>query len=216
MLYLYLDESGDMGFDFVNKKPSKFFTICILVVKGMESRKRIVKMIERTLRRKLNPKNKRKRFVQELKASSTTLSIKEYFYRNIRDVDFSVYSITLNKKRVYPRLIEDKARVYNWVVRLLLDQIDFATADTQISLVIDKSKSKPEIAEFDRYVLSNLQGKIDPKIPLIISHRDSQEDLCLNAVDLFSWGVFRKYEKKDLDWYEVFKGKIRYEDLYLK
>ncbi len=121
MLYLYLDESGDMGFDFVNKKPSRFFTICILVVKGMESRKRIVKMIERTLRRKLNPRNKRKRFVQELKASSTTLSIKEYFYRNIRDVDFSVYSITLNKKRVYPRLIEDKARVYNWVVRLLLD-----------------------------------------------------------------------------------------------
>ena len=216
MLYLYLDESGDLGFDFVNKKPSGFFTICILVVKGMESRKRIVKMIERTLRRKLNPRNKRKRFVQELKASSTTLSIKEYFYRNIIDVDFSVYSITLNKKRVYPRLIEDKARVYNWVVRLLLDQIDFSTADTQISLVIDKSKSKPEIAEFDRYVLSNLQGKIDPKIPLIISHRDSQEDLCLNAVDLFSWGVFRKYEKKDMDWYEVFKGKIRYEDLYLK
>src|SRR3990167_10827466 len=209
MLYLYLDESGDLGFDFVNKKPSGFFTICILVVKGMESRKRIVKMIERTLRRKLNPRNKRKRFVQELKASSTTLSIKEYFYRNIIDVDFSVYSITLNKKRVYPRLIEDKARVYNWVVRLLLDQIDFSTADTQISLVIDKSKSKPEIAEFDRYVLSNLQGKIDPKIPLIISHRDSQEDLCLNAVDLFSWGVFRKYEKKDMDWYEVFKGKIR-------
>ena len=216
MLYLYLDESGDLGFDFVNKKPSRFFTICILVVKGTESRKRIVKMIERTLRRKLNPKNKRKRFVQELKATSTTLSIKEYFYRNIRDVDFSIYSITLNKKRVYLRLIEDKARVYNWVARMLLDQIDFTTADAQISLVIDKSKSKPEIAEFDKYILSNLQGKIDPKIPLNISHRDSQEDLCLNAVDLFSWGVFRKYEKKDMVWYEAFKGKIRYEDLYLK
>ena len=216
MLYLYLDESGDLGFDFVNKKPSKFFTICILVIKSTESCKRIVKMIERTLRRKLNPKNKRKRFIQELKATSTTLAIKQYFYRNIRDVDFSIYSITLNKKRLYPRLVEEKARAYNWIARVLLDHIDFATADKQINLIIDKSKSKPEIAEFDKYILSNLQGRVDPKIPLIISHRDSREDLCLNAVDLFSWGVFRKYEKKDLEWYELFREKIQYEDLYLK
>lgn len=34
MLYLYLDESGDLGFDFVTKKPSEFFTICVLAVKG--------------------------------------------------------------------------------------------------------------------------------------------------------------------------------------
>ena len=99
---------------------------------------------------------------------------------------------------------------------MLLDQIDFSSAHTQINLVIDKSKSKPEIAEFDRYVSWNLKGRIDPKIPLIITHKDSQEDFCLNAVDLFSWGIFRKYEKKDVAWYSVFKKKIRYEDLYLK
>jgi hypothetical protein len=32
LLYLYLDESGDLGFDFVNKKPSKFFTVTIMVI----------------------------------------------------------------------------------------------------------------------------------------------------------------------------------------
>jgi len=26
-MYLYLDESGDLGFDFKNKKPSRFFVI---------------------------------------------------------------------------------------------------------------------------------------------------------------------------------------------
>lgn len=216
MVYLYLDESGDLGFDFVSKRPSRYFTICILLIHGMESRKRIIKMVERTLRRKLNPKLKRNRFVQELKAISTTQQIKEYFYRNIRKADFAIYSITLNKQRVYPHLIKDKSRVYNWVARMLLDQIDFSDADNQINLVIDKSKSKPEIAEFDKYIQWNLKGKIDPKTPLVITHKDSQEDLCINAVDLFSWGVFRKYEKKDLAWYDVYKGKIRYEELYLK
>lgn len=34
MWYLYLDESGDLGFDFVNKKPSKFFTVSILKEKS--------------------------------------------------------------------------------------------------------------------------------------------------------------------------------------
>lgn len=216
MLYLYLDESGDLGFDFITKKPSNFFTICILVVKGAEGRKRIIKMVERTLRRKLNPRNKRRRLVQELKAASTTLQIKEYFYRNIKNVDFSIYCLTLNKKRVYVNLINDKSRIYNWVARMLLDRIDFSGAETQVNLIIDKSKSKPEIAEFDKYVLGNLKSKIDPRIPLNIVHRDSQEDLCLSAADLFSWGVFRKYDKKDEDWYNIYKSKICYEGLYLK
>lgn len=32
MWFLYLDESGDLGFDLVNKKSSKFFTVAILAV----------------------------------------------------------------------------------------------------------------------------------------------------------------------------------------
>ncbi len=36
MLYLYLDESGDLGFNFVNRKPSRDFTATVLAVKGNE------------------------------------------------------------------------------------------------------------------------------------------------------------------------------------
>ena len=215
MLYLYLDESGDLGFDFVNKKPSKYFTICILLIHGVEARKRIVKMIERTLRRKLNPKRKRRRYIEELKGSQTTLEIKKYFYRNLRKVPLEIYSITLNKKRVYSHLIEDKSRVYNWVARLLLDKLDLLKADNQISLILDKSKSKPEIAEFNKYILLQLEGKLDPKVPLNIAHSDSCIDKCLNAVDLFAWGIFRKYERKDEDWYSVYQDKVKLDTLYL-
>ena len=216
MLYLYLDESGDLGFDFISKKPSKFFTICILMLKSHLDRKRMIKMIERTLRNKVNPKGKRKRMAYELKGSSTTFQIKEYFYRHVGDLDFQIYSITLNKRRVYQRLVEDKGRVYNWVARLLLDQIEFCSASDQVNLVLDRSKSRPEITEFDKYILAQLKGKIDPKVLLVIRHKDSREDLCLNAVDLFAWGVFRKYEEKDVRWYDVFKSKMCYEGVYLK
>ncbi len=216
MLYLYLDESGDLGFDFVNKKPSRFFTVCIVAIKGRKSRDRIVKMVRRTLRKKLNPRNKRKRMLQELKATSTTLKVKEYFYDKVKNVDFSIYALTLNKKRVYERLVNNKSRIYNWIARLLVENVDFSQANMRIEFVIDKSKSKPEILEFNRYITTFVEGKIDPQIPLSIKHEDSKKDLCLNTADLFAWGVFRKYERMDYSWYEIFRSKVKFDDVYLK
>jgi len=38
--------------------------------------------------------------------------------------------------------------------------------------------------------------------------------LLLQAVDFFAWGFFRKYEKGDARWYEVFREKIAFERVY--
>jgi hypothetical protein len=54
MWYLYLDESGDLGFDFVNKKPSKFFTVAILAIAGQQANRKLIKSVKVVLRRKLN------------------------------------------------------------------------------------------------------------------------------------------------------------------
>jgi len=67
MKYIYLDESGDLGFDFENKKPSDFFTITIILVKDIESNKALKKEIEVVLKRKLNTKLKSKRIIKEIK-----------------------------------------------------------------------------------------------------------------------------------------------------
>ena len=125
MWYLYLDESGDLGFDFVNKKPSKYFTISILAVSSQYANRKLINAVKKTIARKLNPKHKRKRIVEELKGSLTTLSIKKYLYERIDTVPFGIYSITLNKKRVYDRLIKQKEHIYNYVARLVLDQIPY-------------------------------------------------------------------------------------------
>ena len=76
MWWLYLDESGDLGFDFVNKKPSKFFTICILATSSGATNRAFGYAVKKTLRRKLNRKKGKKRFITELKASQTTLQVK--------------------------------------------------------------------------------------------------------------------------------------------
>jgi len=217
MWYLYLDESGDLGFDFVNKKPSKFFTVSILALGSVESNRKLIKAVKVTLRRKLNPKRHRRRIVQELKGRKTTFEAKQYFYRQVKNISFGIYTMTLNKKRLYERLTREKSRVYNFIARQVIDKIPFEkNRSNRVELIIDKSKSKPEIREFNSYIRAQIQGRLDPKIALDMYHWNSQETLGLQAADIFCWGIFQKYERKDTSWLDVFKEKVVFEDLYLR
>lgn len=175
-------------------------TLTILALSSVSANRELNRAIKKTLSRKLNPRNKRKRIVQELKGSSTTIEVKEYFYQQVKGIRFGLYTITLNKKRVYEQLTRQKERVYNFIARKVLDQIPFEKAsDTRIELIVDRCKSRPEIKEFNTYVKKQLEARIDPNTPLDIYHWNSQETAGLQACDLFCWGVFQKYERKKED-----------------
>ena len=212
MLYLYLDESGDLGFDFITKKPSKFFTVAVLSIQGRDNNRTLINAVKHTLKRKMGRKN---HVGFELKGSKISLEIKKYLYEQIAALDFKIYALTLNKKRVNQSLAQTKERLYNYVARLVLDQINLNSAQQRVMLFLDKSKSKPEIADFNSYIFRQLQGKLNPKIPLDIMHKLSHEMLGLQVVDLFAWGIFRKYEKQDEKWFTVFREKVAFSDVYL-
>lgn len=209
MLYLYLDESGDLGFDFFAKKPSKFFTVTILTVSGIMNNRRLINAVKKTIKRKL-PKGQ-----VEMKGVKDSIGVKDYFYKQVSTIPFDLYSLTLNKRRVYDSLAKQKDRVYNFIARNALERIPVENASTRIEVIIDKSKSKNEIREFNEYIIRHIKGRIDPRIPLDIYHWTSHENMGLQAVDTFSWGIFRKYEKKDYKWFNVFKGNVIYDTIYL-
>lgn len=217
MWFLYLDESGDLGFDFVTKKPSKFFTITILAVHGIQGNRALIKAVRKTLARKLNPKRRRRRVVHELKGTHTTLSVKQYFLQQLIDqkVPLALFSLSMNKRRVYEQLTREKERVYNYLARKVLDQIRFENAEQCISLYVDRSKGKREIAEFNTYIIQQLQGRIRPNVPLDIIHGDSKDHPGLQAADLFSWGIFQKHERSKTDWYDLFHIRIKFDEEFL-
>jgi hypothetical protein len=212
MWYLYLDESGDLGFDFKYKNPSKYFTICILALNQRDSFKTIGKAVKKTLYKKLKKPKKSK--IYELKGSSTPIEVKRYFWKQIEHCDFAIYAVTLNKKRVYKYLTRKKERIYNFIARQVIDRIPFEKA-SRIQIVVDKSKAKKEIIEFDSYIFCQLEGRINPRTPININHSSSVEDYVLQAVDLFAWGVFRKYERNDKEWYKLFYDKISCDEQFL-
>jgi len=213
MLYLYLDESGDLGFDFVNKKPSVFFTVCVLAIKGHENDRALAKTVRATIRHRLL-RHKSSAW-PELKGSATDIGVKRSFYKKAKELDFKLYAVTLDKKKTYRYLSEDKSRIYNYLARMALEQVDFKDAAIRVIMTVDKSRARQAVAEFNRYVIGQIKALINPLIPLDIFHQDSAKTPNLQAVDLFAWGIFRKHEKQDGEWYGVFREKIREERLLL-
>ena len=121
-MFIYLDESGDLGFDFRKDKTSKKFVITILVCYSDDARKEFKKAVRRTLKNKLNRKKGRSRFITEIKGTDTTVDVKKYFLRNVRNEEWAIYALALNKGRVEPHLRSKvgKKKLYNFLARFLL------------------------------------------------------------------------------------------------
>ena len=214
MIYIYLDESGDLGFNFENKKPSDFFTITVVVVRNIKSNKWIKKEIETTIKRKLNTKIKNKRFVQEIKWSKTELWIKKYLFKRIDKFDFEIYSITFNKRWIDEKLKKNKARLYNYFVKQLIDKINFDNVKNRITIVLDKSKNKEQIKDCNDYLIRNIENRISLEVDIDILHEDSIIIKQLQLADVFCYWFFEKYNKKNTSWLEVFKEKVKYDELW--
>lgn len=214
-MIIYLDESGDLGFDFSKRKTSRKFVITVLVCDNADAIRKFRKAVRRTLKNKLNT---RRNLTNELKGTNTTQTIKEYFFRNLTSDGWRIYAVILNKQRVYDylRTKQGKKKLYNFLARFVLEKIDLTKAGNAVNLVVDRSKTSEEIRDFNSYVENQLQGLLPLDVPLFITHELSCNNPGLQAVDLFCWGMFRKHEKNDTRWYKVFQKAIYYEGEYLK
>ena len=217
-MIIYLDESGDLGFDFNKPKTSRKFVITLLVCDGADSAEGFRKAARRTLKNKLNHKKRNSRVIQELKGTGTTLTIKQYFYRQVPDNGWRIYTVALNKVRVEENLQtkHGKKKLYNFLARFIIEQVDLNNAAPAVTLVMDRCKNKEEIKDFNGYVANQLESLLPLNVPLNIYHESSQENAGLQAVDLFCWGIYRKYETLDLEWYQLYQGNIVFETEYLR
>ncbi|WP_347273664.1 DUF3800 domain-containing protein [Candidatus Kuenenia sp.] len=216
-MFIFLDESGDLGFDFKKRKTTKKFVITLLVCDSDEARREFTKAVRRTLKNKLNRKMKNSRQVTELKGTGTSIDIKKYFFRNIASNRWAIYSLALNKSRVESHLQTKtgKKKLYNFLSRFLLEKLNLSNAGTNVELVVDRCKNKEEIRDFNQYLINQLEALLPLNTDLNILHLTSQESAGLQAVDLFSWGIFRKYECNDYGWYTIYQHKIGFETEYL-
>jgi hypothetical protein len=85
-VFIYLDESGDLGLNFKKRKTTKKFAITLLVCNSDAARKELDKAIRRTLKNKLNRKKKNSRFITELKGTTATVHVKKILFQKYQNL----------------------------------------------------------------------------------------------------------------------------------
>ncbi|MEX0918894.1 MAG: DUF3800 domain-containing protein [Candidatus Paceibacterota bacterium] len=206
MAYIFLDESGDLGF---KKSSSKWFLITIAITSDARCLERVVKKIWRGLRKK-------HKHLGELHASHEKDVTRTRVLRLVSDCsDLKIMTVILNKQKVYVDLQNQKNYLYNYTANILLDRLHSSKIlkdGELIDLVVDRKDTKRSLREnFINYLTSSMgsRRKGGFKVKLHASH----ENKSLQAVDFISWALFRKYEHGDYEFYEIIKDKITDERL---
>ncbi len=207
-MFIFLDESGDLGFNFNLRKTSKFFIITLLVCENRESLYLVRTAIKKTLKRKLN--YKAKRFKHEIKGNDTNFSVKEFFYKKLANCDaIKIHSIVLNKKRLLTKIEQvNSHRIYTRMSHDVLKSVDIHRDSSFVQIIADRCKYGVEAEEFSKTLQLHLVALLPLTSKITIEQIPSVKDYGLQAVDLFSFGIYRKHEFNDLEWYRLFEDKI--------
>lgn len=206
MAYIFLDESGDLGFKEVS---SQWFLFTIAITSNRRSLERVIKHA----RRKLLKKHKN---VSELHAYHADKMTRRRVLEELANIDdLKVLCTVLNKKKVYVDLQSQKNHLYNYTANILLDRLHsrkIFDLGEPIYLCVDRKDTNKNIRKnFEQYIETSLREKKYGVVSM--ESKASYDDKSLQAVDFLSWAIFRKYERGDYEYYEMIKGKIIEENL---
>jgi hypothetical protein len=196
-MFVYLDESGDTGFKF-RQGSSRFFVITLLLVDDPIP---IQAAIDR-LRDRLGfgPRT-------EFKFSHSANDVKDRFLRVLRDHDFRVRALVIDKQLMTQPYMRKRDTFYNYLVRLVLTH-DHGTIEGA-TLVLDESiKSRKRKLHLGSYLRQTLNT--DPEAPKVrrIVHHASHSDNLIQAVDMVSGAIYRKYERGDDSYFYIARKHI--------
>lgn len=201
MIRIFLDESGDLGF---SERSTKWFIITIAITSNHRRVEKCVKKIHKGLRKKYKK-------VNELHAYRADAITKKRMLRLLSQInDLYVNCIVLNKSRVYIDLRKQKNYLYNYTANILLERLhskNIIKKNDEILIYIDQRDTNKFLKQnFEKYLSGNLIKRGNNNFTIQI--KPSHTEKCLQAVDFISWAIFRKYEQKDYEFYNIIKDKI--------
>jgi len=211
-MYIFLDESGDLGFDFTKVKTSKYFVITCLFTEDKRQIEKVVKKTHSELTKVI------KRKVGTLHSVTESVKTRKRLLARLAATECKIMTICLDKKKVYSKLHDEKQVLYNYVVNILLDRIytkKLVPIDKVVFLIASKRETNKFLNSNFKDYLEN-QVKNTHKTKLEISIKTPHEEKGLQAVDFASWAIFRKYEKGDASYYELLKSNIVEENSLFK
>jgi len=205
MLYVFVDESGDLGF---TEKSTNYYIIASVETESLLKLSRIIKKVRKTLRKK-------KKNIPEFKFTDSDEVIRKRLLKRAVEEELLFSAVILQKRMVYDYLRDKKDKLYNYLAGFIAESLsDEYNHENEFTIVIDKFIMREEKRrEFDEYLkyrlLNSYQHTIKPKIKII--HGDSQEYPGLQVADFIAGAIFQHYERGKQEFYEIIKPKLRLE-----
>ena len=191
--YLYIDESGDLGF---HEKSSKFIIISALLIDDYRELDRIIKNMRR------NKFKKELATMNELKAYKLYDYIRIYMLKKLNSIsNVKIFYVILEKRKVFSDYLKsDKHKLYNFIAGKLAKNI--LMNDSNVDIKIDKSKGniflQKDFNDYFKKILEEISDGVKCKIEHSYSHSWSG----LQFADLLAWCCFQKFEKNDNSYLE--------------
>jgi len=198
MSYIFMDESGDLGFDWTKNRTTKYFLISFLITQEKDKLENIVKKIFRN-----SPKNLLKSNNGVLHCHNEYPKIRKILLDKISKLENTkIWVIYIDKTKIYTNQSQNTQLFYNYTVWILLNKI-LSNHKWNINFIASKRETNKTLnTNFHKYIkeISWNNIKIEIKTPA--------QEKWLQIVDFVSWSIFRKYEYGDIEYYKQIQNLI--------
>ncbi|MCD6348662.1 MAG: DUF3800 domain-containing protein [Candidatus Korarchaeota archaeon] len=219
MHYLFVDETGDLGF---SKKSTRYFVVgCVYTPSAARLRKEMQRIREKLrgkgyaedeIKFRLRKKARRVDDVAKyiLKKVVENTKLKETKFGGI-----ALDKITVNENlRSKPYILRNYILVHHVIWGLYSDANVKIHEGDKLVIIYDKSMGPKSIWEFNEYLRSKLnwtEGLLHkPPVHPEVKHVDSRADLGVQLADLVSGAIWQGYENGNWEYYEIIKERVMF------
>ena len=201
MTYIYMDESGDLGFN-GKEWASKYFVITFLISRNEKDPEIVMKNV----RKWMLWKNLKRRWTFFHSNKELRQSVKRVLDLASRR-DFKIVAAIINKSMVFWKKSDTHA-VYNSIVVKLLEQCEkrwYLNSNDYYHFIASRKETNRILNEnFKRDLNNSLSDLIKIDIRVVLPWMSKW----LELVDAVSFAIYQKYEFWNFDLYSVIKNKI--------
>ena len=183
MNYIFIDESGDLGF---KTSSSHYFILVAILVSNPKKLDNLVKNTYRKYKRRIYKSN-------ELKATKTPNDINMDIIVKLNKIDNKVFAIVFEKSNIYKLDFQNDINILYDILASKLANLREINDKTVI--IVDKNKNQIQIKNFNEVFKKNLNNLKNHPISFI--HANSINYKGLQIADLLSWSIYQKYENKN-------------------
>jgi len=199
-MYIYLDESGDLGF---GGGGTEYFTIAFIILEDPVPFKRCIKRIKE----KYNiPQN------VELKGNNTRNSIKRDLLQRLCRLNTEIHAITVKKENVNEKLRSDTNILYNYMVGLsLVERVLREPRNSNIVIQVDRRiTSVTSGFRFKDYLKLKIWYEAERRdLNMNIHELESHKSYAIQGIDIICNSVFRKYSVRDYSLFNIIASKVK-------